>query len=519
MTWLYVPPSMCSASAPASAGSSSASELPNPERAASCTWRGKPQPPRAWSRAWKRGGFIRLLSGLTQEPSTLDRGVASWIASLQEIRANPIASLASAAARATTAGSSTSFSASSTSAGLRVSSARTSQGTPAGSSKPSSRHWSGWATALRAEYSQRPRSVPATDASASSSWPTATVGDGAQTANATAGRSDPNSSHHSGVTLTDAFRMWPTPRTITGGAESADRKQELGRTESGGGDLQAAALAASWPTPATDSFRSRGGDRKDEMGLDQQARHWPTPSAGNFNDGEDLGSFDARKARQKAKGINGNGMGDTLAIAAQRLSTEWPTPNTWDAESNGTSHRKATLDAAKRGSRRSVSLHHEVALWPTPMTRDHRSGYLRKSDEELWGKKGRPLERVATNFQLPRQDRPTPPGWRSPPTTLTFYRRFRATTDSALRSEMRALLRMGIRSRGRGWTRRQPEPFVRPSFRRRLNPTFVEWLMGWPTGLSGFERAETAWCLWLPRMRGLLSQLVSQPPAPQARLL
>lgn len=37
---------------------------------------------------------------------------------------------------------------------------------------------------------------------------------------------------------------WPTPRTITGGPESARRKQELGRTESGGGDLQATALQA-----------------------------------------------------------------------------------------------------------------------------------------------------------------------------------------------------------------------------------------------------------------------------------
>jgi hypothetical protein len=41
--------------------------------------------------------------------------------------------------------------------------------------------------------------------------------------------------------------IWPTPRTITGGAESAERKQELGRTASGGGDLQAA--VKNWPTP------------------------------------------------------------------------------------------------------------------------------------------------------------------------------------------------------------------------------------------------------------------------------
>ena len=42
---------------------------------------------------------------------------------------------------------------------------------------------------------------------------------------------------------------WPTPRTVTGGAESAERKQELGRSESGGGDLQAVAHLASWATP------------------------------------------------------------------------------------------------------------------------------------------------------------------------------------------------------------------------------------------------------------------------------
>ena len=42
---------------------------------------------------------------------------------------------------------------------------------------------------------------------------------------------------------------WPTPRTPTGGPESAQRKQELGRTKSGGGDLQAVVQMAGWPTP------------------------------------------------------------------------------------------------------------------------------------------------------------------------------------------------------------------------------------------------------------------------------
>lgn len=43
--------------------------------------------------------------------------------------------------------------------------------------------------------------------------PTPTVGDSKSAANRTAGRSNPDSTHHDGVTLTDAVRMLPTPRT------------------------------------------------------------------------------------------------------------------------------------------------------------------------------------------------------------------------------------------------------------------------------------------------------------------
>lgn len=53
--------------------------------------------------------------------------------------------------------------------------------------------------------------------------------------------------------VTMAARKWPTPRAITGGPESAKRKQELGRTESGGGDLQAASLT--WPTPDANCWK------------------------------------------------------------------------------------------------------------------------------------------------------------------------------------------------------------------------------------------------------------------------
>lgn len=51
----------------------------------------------------------------------------------------------------------------------------------------------------------------------------------------------------------------------------------------------------------------------------------PSPSAGNFNDGEGLVSWFARRDRNRAKGINGNGMGTPLSIAVRMADQSWVT--------------------------------------------------------------------------------------------------------------------------------------------------------------------------------------------------
>jgi hypothetical protein len=43
--------------------------------------------------------------------------------------------------------------------------------------------------------------------------------------------------------------------------------------------------------------------------------------------------------------------------------------------------------------------------------------------------------------------------------------------------------------------------------RRTLSPLFVEALMGWPTGWTGFASVAMAWSPWLQRMRSELSRL------------
>ena len=61
---------------------------------------------------------------------------------------------------------------------------------------------------------------------------------------------------------------------------------------------------------------------------DTELSLWPTPNAGNFNDGESLETWEERRQKNKAKGINGNGQGTPLAIAAKL----WPMPTAQEAK-------------------------------------------------------------------------------------------------------------------------------------------------------------------------------------------
>ena len=51
-----------------------------------------------------------------------------------------------------------------------------------------------------------------------------------------------------------------------------------------------------------------------------------------------------------------------------------------------------------------------------------------------------------------------------------------------------------------------------PSVKRKLNPIFVEALMRWPTGLSGFVRPETGLIQWWQLMPSFVSMLFSAIP-------
>lgn len=87
---------------------------------------------------------------------------------------------------------------------------------------------------------------------------------------------------------------WPTPLAITGGPESAARKQELGRTRSGGSDLQSTAQLAGWGTPrVTTNGGLSNPDRAtlQESRLEDQVQGWATPCARDWKDSAGQAKF------------------------------------------------------------------------------------------------------------------------------------------------------------------------------------------------------------------------------------
>lgn len=94
---------------------------------------------------------------------------------------------------------------------------------------------------------------------------------------------------------------WPTPRTPTGGAEAGSRKKELGRTKSGGSDLQATAQLAAWPTcaardfkseEATDEFNEKrwGHPRGKPLSAAATLAAWQSPTCPTNTDGHQAGN-------------------------------------------------------------------------------------------------------------------------------------------------------------------------------------------------------------------------------------
>ena len=174
MTWLYLPPPL-SASAPAPVDSISASDWRIPLLARSVTSNGKHSRSSTWLRRWKRTYWMRRLFGMISKPSTAAPGVASWIGSLAESRANRTASPARNGALPTNGTSGRMPDGLSANVSPAQSSWRTFQASHGITSTPLGLSYEDWDTGLKRDFSQRQKLGLPTCENGSSSWVTPTA--------------------------------------------------------------------------------------------------------------------------------------------------------------------------------------------------------------------------------------------------------------------------------------------------------------------------------------------------------
>lgn len=393
MTWVFIPSACSRASACWTKDCEPGSPTWVSRIAPSATLSGKHTEPRSWLRAWKTARWMRHLSGPTFAPSTLERGVAAWIASLPDSPVRTSASPAGAPGLTARAPGSSSKSYASPTIAMRGASFwRTSQASllpppplwtrkkASSMSAPSPASWENWPTAggMRSgSLFQRPTWVPATDGNAGS----ASLGGG----------------------------TWHTPDTMP---EAPNGNSNTKSKPAGVGNQ-----ARAWMTPSVSNSqgnaytRDRGAPVAERPTLTGQAQqHWPTPTAALTNDGEDPAQWQARADRLKEKGSNGNGAGMPLTVA----SAAWPTPRAGDGQKGGPN---------QVGSKGDLMLTSAAAHWPTPASRDYRSPNAESYEERGGGSKGEQLNNfVAHHFSL-HPDQPTPAGPPSSPTTPNSLRR------------------------------------------------------------------------------------------------
>lgn len=191
---------------------------------------------------------------------------------------------------------------------------------------------------------------------------------------------------------------------------------------------------------------------------------WPSASVMDTADSTDPAKIAERRARHKARGINGNGFGESLGEKAMN----WAAPQARDHFPPHSPERIAAMKAEGHGMR---NLNDEAVNWPALAARDHKGV---NSADHLEVSTGSCHLDQLPNFVEHVFHLPSSPA----PATAAGSTCSTASPNSN-----------------------------QPSAKRKLNPIFVEALMRWPTGLSGFERQETAWTRWWQLQRSYLSAL------------
>jgi len=254
-----------------------------------------------------------------------------------------------------------------------------------------------------------------------------------------------------------------------------------------------------WPTPTVNGNRNRKGlTTKSGDGLETAAKNWPTPLSRDWEAGHG-----PRYLRKRSSDLN-----DAVDYN-ENYETIWPTPttNTRPNEGNVRLLRKQVLEGKLSEEEATNMLEGKspfdaqgkVDAWPTPSVTDSGGGILRDIEVSSTGSFSR-KNKDGVRWRVPLRDA-VPAHEKKWPTPNAHEPR----------------LGYQDRSKGKKGT--------------RLNPDWVEWLMGWPIGWTSLDPlpAENfdAWVALLligewwhndPAECGSVHRLTSKVPTRKQRL-
>jgi hypothetical protein len=216
----------------------------------------------------KKASWMKRLYGAMLKRSAADVGVDAWIASQVDTRVSLLAPRASGEAPKILDIFGRTSLTSSMISGLDTSSSKMSTGMSLKDSTKSPDSYKKWVTWLRRIALARRKWAVHMFENDSSLWDSTLRGSYAKNLYPTPAAEHYGTSQNEGQVPhprpsagtesleTWARNTWATPRAMTGGPETAERKQELGRKRSGGSDLQSE--AQNWPTVTVADSRSSG---------------------------------------------------------------------------------------------------------------------------------------------------------------------------------------------------------------------------------------------------------------------
>lgn len=449
-----------------------------------------------FAKRWKTRSWIKLLSGTTLHPSMAALGVERYRQSLEDFHVPTCPSRAKkkASSKATGQASSLNTSALLTKYDPDTSSWRTSQASLiTGQWELYLENFPKSGCLVNGECFQRPEWAVPINAREFSSWPTPSsqlAGEGPLLDNLVTREGEPvqlgeraynpETGKHVQMTLNRATSAWPTPNT---------RDTRLGCNQ-----RQLAKEADAWPTPraleideSVESHEARMAKRTAEgkelpsENLSITSKKWPTPRSREGNAGES--GSQGSKHNAKKRYLDGV------------VQEKWPTPMGSDQYNPATERERGQLRES-------------AILWPTASVSMVKGHYSEEAQTRKDGKSRTMarLDNAAVHVG------PNSKNWLTPA----------AREDAACPQSQRMLTHQAKEfpckdptgpqdpTNGNNGSKSLENDPTSLRLLKRLNPRFVEWLMGHPIGWSSVRKIETKdYNAWVTASSRLLERLLS----------